>query len=759
MKAKVTGFLKVLALAAMLVAMPIMGCNATQSPTASPDGPTSAIAIEPEDTISSAISPVPETQTETPGSSPERPAAREQDSQEAPHTALQEIAPSNGDVSTRDAPPVANSNNTMKTPFSPPSDETEVITVEEMLTLGLYAAGASPVHIVFRGIPVNNSVRCAWRGTARTTPQREQAIRYWLGLSDQDDLPDPEYLEALFKIALDTLDVNYLETAKSNLMAVAKGGLATEYQFLTCFADYSTSSYLLGGGPQTVTVAFDRMDEEASYELYVRERDAGQYGDDPLRSESDHTALMQEKATRAEAALREQIGSQEAVVFLAPMGNHNAITFEAWLSVAQWNVVANNQGVDMVERRGAPTRDPEYSQTVANLTSRITATAMTDSFSDSRIANVSGLNQYYRDIGAYDDITPGDGSDETFMPAMPPPVPTCAGSAAVGTNPDQGLIDDCNALLDMKNTLAGTAALNWSKDLDMTSWDGIRLGGTPRRVQFILLTSKDLDGSIPALLGNLTELSRIDLDENSLTGAIPPQLGMLKKLTHLYLQDNELSGEIPPELGSMTALQVLYPENNELTGAVPEEIGSLSNLTQLVLADNQLSGPLPGSLGNLSNLGHLRLRDNDFTGQIPRTLSALNIRYLGLSGNDFTGCLPTGLETGGNDDLWRPELAALPSCGPTFGETGYSFTLSATESAGTAVGSVTAASYETGDTVVYSIVAGNEDGLFAVDSGTGAITLARAATAEDDGSYSLTVEAEDGYGQKTSVTVTVSLTG
>ena len=227
----------------------------------------------------------------------------------------------------RDAPLVATSNSTVKTAAPPPSEETEVIPVEDMLTLGLYAAGASPVHIVFRGTPVNDSARCAWRGTARTADQRDQAIRYWLRLSNQEELPTPDYLEALFMTALDTLDVNYLETAKSNLMAVAKGGLSTEYQFLTCFADYSANSYLLGGGPQTITVAFDRMDEEASYELYVRERDAGQYGDDPLRSESDHNALMQEKATRAEAALSEQIGSQEAVVFLSPMGNNNAIAF------------------------------------------------------------------------------------------------------------------------------------------------------------------------------------------------------------------------------------------------------------------------------------------------------------------------------------------------------------------------------------------------------------------------------------------------
>ena len=46
-----------------------------------------------------------------------------------------------------------------------------------------------------------------------------------------------------------------------------------------------------------------------------------------------------------------------------------------------------------------------------------------------------------------------------------------------------------------------------------------------------------------------------------------------------------------------------------------------------------------------------------------------------------------------------------------------------------------------------------------MNSGTGAITLARAKTASDRDTYTLTVEAKDGHGQKSNVTVAVSLTG
>ena len=450
---KTRGTLQILTLITMLFAIPILGCNSTQAPTNAPEEPSPTLTAT-----------TPATDTEIEEDAAKWTATPEEGSQEArPPAALQAISPSSGSVSLNVAPPMAASNVPTTRALSMPSEESVAFPVEDMLTLGLYGAGASPVHIAFRGTPVNDSARCDWRGIARTDSQRDQAVRYWLKLSDQGDLPDPEYLKVLFKTTLDTLNVNYLETTKSNLMTVAKGGLSREYLFLTCFADYTVSTYLLGAGPETITVATDRVDESASYELYVRERAAGQYGDDPLRTQSDHGALMQNKKAQAEAALSAQVGTQEVIVFLAPMGAHHAIAFEAWLSVTQWNVVTNDEGTVMAVRRGVGTRDPEYTQTLANLQTRITATTRADAFADSRIANVSGLNQHYRDMGAYGDITPDDGSDATFMPAMPPPIPTCAGSTAVGTDPAQGLVDDCNTLLDAKDTLAGTATLNWSK--------------------------------------------------------------------------------------------------------------------------------------------------------------------------------------------------------------------------------------------------------------------------------------------------------
>ena len=296
----------------------------------------------------------------------------------------------------------------------------DVPTVEELLEDGQHLAGASPVHLAIRGTPAASSVRCAWRGVARSADQREAAIRFWLQLGADGTIPDVGTLELLFTVTLDTLNPEFRETAKANFLAMAQGGESREYLFLTCFADYAVTGFLLGSGttPTTVTVAYDRRGEAAAYDLYVREHEAGTFGSDPLQTRGAYEAGLQAQVVAAEAALAAEIGGREAVVFLAPMGAHNAIGFEAWQAVAQWAVVTDAQNVVQAVRDDTPAGDPEHTQTLANLTSRITTAAAADGQSASRATTVGGLQQEYRDLGAYADITPGDGQTTTFTPAQ-----------------------------------------------------------------------------------------------------------------------------------------------------------------------------------------------------------------------------------------------------------------------------------------------------------------------------------------------------
>ncbi len=208
----------------------------------------------------------------------------------------------------------------------------DVPTVEALLEEGQYLAGASPVHLAIRGTPAASSVRCAWRGVARSVDQREAAIRFWLQLGADGAIPDVGTLELLFTVTLDTLNPEFRETAKASFLAIARGGESMDYQFLACFADYAVTAFLLGSdtAPATVTVAYDPRGEAAAYDLYVREHEAGTYGLDPLQTRGAYEAGLQAQVVAAEKALSDEIGGREAVVFVAPMGAHNAIGFEAW---------------------------------------------------------------------------------------------------------------------------------------------------------------------------------------------------------------------------------------------------------------------------------------------------------------------------------------------------------------------------------------------------------------------------------------------
>ena len=228
--------------------------------------------------------------------------------------------------------------------------------------------------------------------------------------------------------------------------------------------------------------------------------------------------------------------------------------------------------------------------------------------------------------------------------------PGCATAIANGAN--TGLANDCEALLDSKETLEGTAgegtagSLNWATFIPITQWVGIYVNGSPKRVtRLVLRRMPQLNGTIPGALGRLSRLENLSLyANNGLTGPIPAELGKLSSLRLMYINNNNLSGTIPAELGNLNNLERLWLHRNSLRGSIPTELGSLTNLEWLSLYGNSLSGSIPTQLGDLTNLKVLYLHANELTGSIPTQLGDLtNLQLLYLWGNDLTGAIPTQL--------------------------------------------------------------------------------------------------------------------
>ena len=150
---------------------------------------------------------------------------------------------------------------------------------------------------------------------------------------------------------------------------------------------------------------------------------------------------------------------------------------------------------------------------------------------------------------------------------MTVPLPDICGNAVTDTS-NTGLVTDCNALLAAKDTLRGTAGLNWAPGTSISQWNGITLGGSPRRVTKVILLRQGLTGQIPVELGRLEILEELWLYTNQLTGNIPADLGSLSNLTWLFVSDNNLSGQIPEDLNNLT-LDRLWLHRNSFTGCVP----------------------------------------------------------------------------------------------------------------------------------------------------------------------------------------------
>ena len=92
-----------------------------------------------------------------------------------------------------------------------------------------------------------------------------------------------------------------------------------------------------------------------------------------------------------------------------------------------------------------------------------------------------------------------------------------------------------------------------------------------------------------------------------------------------YDNPYNLSGEIPPEIGNLVNLTYLNLSGNQLSGSIPSELWSLINLTYLNLGVNQLTGTISTEISNMRNLTGLYLNDNQFTGEIPESICNLNL--------------------------------------------------------------------------------------------------------------------------------------
>ena len=281
--------------------------------------------------------------------------------------------------------------------------------------------------------------------------------------------------------------------------------------------------------------------------------------------------------------------------------------------------------------------------------------------------DVTAGTTYFYSIRAVD----AGGQSSPWSPNLSVTVPTqaqqqqaaTATPTPTATPGSSGYETDRAALIALYNATDGPNwddNANWNTSEPLDFWHGIDTDpDIDGRVTSLKQKNNGLRGTLPAALGNLSNLIYLNLWGNQLTGAIPSQIGNLSNLETLVLYRNTLSGQIPAALGNLASLEQLELYENRLSGQVPTALGNLSKLRTMNLSDNQLTGSVPTQLGNLSNLRSLNLSDNQLTGSIPSELGNLSLSSLYLSGNQFTGCIPAALRNVARSDL---ASLGLPYC-------------------------------------------------------------------------------------------------
>ncbi|WJX82636.1 non-specific serine/threonine protein kinase [Trifolium repens] len=240
----------------------------------------------------------------------------------------------------------------------------------------------------------------------------------------------------------------------------------------------------------------------------------------------------------------------------------------------------------------------------------------------------------------------------------------------------------------------------WSNKTHHCKWKGISCNSTTQVVTSIILPSSSLTGILPPNITTLTNLTYMDLHNNSLNGPLPifDSLSLLQNVSlgHNnftsypdecinYLPDlrtfnlsnnlNLYDWEFPMDdlIGSLN-LETLDLEATNMVRSLPSDMfeNSFSNLHTFIISHNKMYGDLPQSLGksavrylrlnnqkynfsgtisfisSMSNLSQAWLHNNTFSGRIPNMSNCTNLSDLQLHSNALTGLIP-------------PSLLALPS--------------------------------------------------------------------------------------------------
>jgi leucine-rich repeat protein SHOC2 len=248
-----------------------------------------------------------------------------------------------------------------------------------------------------------------------------------------------------------------------------------------------------------------------------------------------------------------------------------------------------------------------------------------------------------------------------------------------GLDDDDATLDDAAeraAVEDLLSTAttppplqAAAAAAESSRAIECEAREG--------RVVALELDRRGLRGPVPASVGALTAMTRLQLSDNALT-SIPSEIASCASLARVYLSGNRLE-DVPVELGALRNLEELYLDGNCLTrlpremferpagsSVIGRTIGGASvtppfpSLVRLSLSCNAIR-EIPDALDGCPKLRGLYLDGNRLE-RVPGCVARLAaLKVLSVAGNPFR----EGRDAEGGDASHEALVDALRKRGVT----------------------------------------------------------------------------------------------
>jgi Leucine-rich repeat (LRR) protein len=184
-------------------------------------------------------------------------------------------------------------------------------------------------------------------------------------------------------------------------------------------------------------------------------------------------------------------------------------------------------------------------------------------------------------------------------------------------------------LLELYGQLGGSSwaeakKTNWNTEEPVETWGGVTV--EEGKVTQLNLSGFGLTGQLPAAIGSLTDLTRLNIGSNTgLTGPLPSTIGDLVNLDALMAVTTGLEGPLPASMGNLKKLTNLQLNNNNISGRIPEEWGGMEAMKNFGLFNTKISSPLPNTIfEQWKHIGSILLHSNpNLTGSLPPALGSM----------------------------------------------------------------------------------------------------------------------------------------